>query len=183
VLLDLIRVLPVALLVCFLPGWFWARLLSTATDRAEQTAYSVALAISLVPTAALVLARILGTGVTLAIAVAAPLLVFTAGLLAYLHFGPAKCPEAPLAPPPAPLGTPALSLLAAALTLALVAFFDLLPGAWAAIVVAPLVLLAGIVHLLRSPRHDSSPVDDVSAAVTPAVRYAVVSVVLLLVLL
>ena len=180
---DLIRVLPVALLVCFLPGWFWARLLSTAADRAEQAAYSLALAITLVPTAALVLARLLGTGVTLAIAVAAPLLVFATGLLAYLRFGPAKGPDTPLAPPPAPLGTPALALLVAALGLALVAFFDLVPGAWAAILVAPLVLLAGIVHLLTSPRHDSSPVDERSAAVTPAVRYAVVSVVLVLVLL
>ena len=103
---DLIRALPVALLVCFLPGWFWTRLLSTAADRAEQAAYSVALAITLVPTAALVIARLLGTGVTLAIAVAAPLLVFATGLLAYLRFGPAKGPDAPLAPPPAPLGTP-----------------------------------------------------------------------------
>jgi hypothetical protein len=183
VLHDLIRALPVALLVCFLPGWFWTRLLSTSADRAEQVAYSVALAITLVPTAALLLARLLGTGVTLAIAVAAPLLVFTAGLLAYLRFGPAKGPDVPLAPPPAPLGTSALALLVAALGLALVAFFDLVPGAWAAILVAPLVLLAGIVHLLTSPRHDSSPVDERSAAVTPAVRYAVVSVVLLLVLL
>ncbi|HEV8224412.1 MAG TPA: hypothetical protein VGP74_04065, partial [Rubrobacteraceae bacterium] len=109
---DMIRVLPVALLVCFLPGWFWARLLSTATDRAEQAAYSVALAITLVPTAALVLARLFGTGVTPAIAVAAPLLVFTAGLVAYLRFGAAKGSDVPLAPPPAPLGTPALALLA-----------------------------------------------------------------------
>lgn len=180
-LYDLIRVLPVALLVCFLPGWFWTRLLSTSADRAEQTAYSVALAITLVPTAALVLARLLGTGVTLAVAVAAPLVVFAAGLLAYLRFGPAKAPDTPLAPPPTLPGTPALVLLAAALALALVAFFDLVPGAWAAILVAPLVLLAGIFHLLTFPRRD--PADERSAAVTPVVRYAVVSAVLLLVLL
>src|SRR5918997_1814257 len=68
VLYDLIRALPVAVLVCFVPGWFWARLLGTSADRAEQVAYSVALAITLVPTAALVLSRLLGTGVTLAVA-------------------------------------------------------------------------------------------------------------------
>src|SRR3712207_2951361 len=59
VLHDLIRALPIAVLVCLVPGWFWARLLSASADRAEQIAYSVALAITLVPTVALVLARIL----------------------------------------------------------------------------------------------------------------------------
>ena len=128
-LYDLIRALPVAISVCFLPGWFWARLLSASADRAEQVAYSVALAITLVPTAALVLARLLGTGVTLAVAFAAPLVVFLGGLVAYLRFGPAKgADETPLAPLPAPPGTPALVLLAAALAHALAAFFDLLPA-------------------------------------------------------
>jgi len=179
VLHDLIRTLPLALLVCFLPGWFWTRLLSTSADRIEQAAYSIALAITLVPTAALVLARLLGTGVTFPVAVAAPLLVFTSGLLAYLRFGPAKGPVAPIVPPPAPLGTPALALLVAALALALAAFFNLVSGAWATVLVAPLVFLVGIVHLLTSPQHGSPPVDERY----PAVRYAVVSVVLLLVLL
>ena len=142
-LYDLIRALPVAILVCFLPGWFWTRLLDASADRAEQVAYSVALAITLVPTAALVLSRLLGTGVTLAVAVAAPLLVFLAGLLAYLWFGPAKGPDAPLAPLPAPPRTPALVALTAALALAVVAFFDLVSGVWSAILVVPLVLLAG----------------------------------------
>jgi hypothetical protein len=157
VLYDLIRALPVAISVCFLPGWFWARLLSASADRAEQVAYSVALAITLVPTAALVLARLLGTGVTLAVAFAAPLVVFLGGLVAYLRFGPAKgADETPLAPLPAPPGTPALVLLAAALALALAAFFDLLPGKRAEILVAALVLLAGIVHLLTPLRSDPS---------------------------
>jgi hypothetical protein len=183
VLYDLIRALPVALLVCFLPGWFWARLLGASADRAEQVAYSVALAITLVPTAALVLSRLLGTGVTLAVAVAAPLLVFATGLVAYLRFGPAKGPDAPLAPLPAPPRTPALVALVAALALALVAFFDLVPGAWPAILVAPLVLLAGVVHLLTYPQPDPSPAGERATAVAPWVRYGVLSVVLLLVLL
>ena len=192
-LYDLIRALPVAILVCFLPGWFWTRLLGASADRAEQVAYSVALAITLVPTAALVLSRLLGTGVTLAVAVAAPLLVFLAGLLAYLWFGPAKGPDAPLAPLPAPPRTPALVALTAALALAVVAFFDLVSGVWSAILVVPLVLLAGIVHLLTYPRPDPSQSGepDAASAVTPGiapraalwVRYGVLSVVLLLVLL
>jgi hypothetical protein len=184
VLYDLIRALPVAISVCFLPGWFWARLLSASADRAEQVAYSVALAITLVPTAALVLARLLGTGVTLAVAFAAPLVVFLGGLVAYLRFGPAKgADETPLAPLPAPPGTPALVLLAAALALALAAFFDLLPGKRAEILVAALVLLAGIVHLLTPLRSDPSQGGGRPVAVAPGVRYAVISVVLLLVLL
>ena len=192
-LYDLIRALPVAILVCFVPGWFWSRLLGTSADRAEQVAYSVALAITLVPTAALVLSRILGTGVTLAVAVTAPVLVFLTGLLAYLWFGPAKGPDAPLTPLPASPRTPALLLLVAALALALVAFFDLVPGVWSAIFVVSLVLFAGIVHLLTYPRPDPSQSGSPNAApaVTPGiapsaarwVRYGVLSVVLLLVLL
>jgi hypothetical protein len=184
VLHDLILALPVAFLVCFLPGWFWVRLLSTSSDRAEQAAYSVALAITLVPAAALVQARLLGTGVTLAVAVAAPLLVFLAGLVAYLWFGPAKGPDAPIAPLPPTPRTLALLWLVAALALALVAFFDLVPGGWPAILVAPVVVLAGIVHLLTYPRPDpSSAAGERPLAVTAWVRYAVLSVVLLLVLL
>jgi hypothetical protein len=184
VLHDLILALPVAVLVCFVPGWFWARLLSASSDRAEQAAYSVALAITLVPAAALVQARLLGTGVTLAVAVAAPLLVFLAGLVAYLWFGPAKGPDAPIAPLPPIPRTLALLLLVSALALALVAFFDLVPGGWPAILVAPVVVFAGIVHLLTYPRPDpSSATGERPRAIPVWVRYVVLSVVLLLVLL
>jgi hypothetical protein len=184
VLYDLSRALPVALLVCFLPGWFWTRLLLGASaDRAEQAAYSIALSITLVPTGALVLSRLSSTGVSLTIAVAAPLLVFAAGLVAYLYLGPAKGPDAPLAVLPPSPGTPALAVLAAALALALVAFFDLVPGAWPAILVAPLVLLAGIVHLLRYPRPAPSLADERTTVVSPWIRYGVLSVVFLLILL
>jgi hypothetical protein len=184
VLHDLILALPVGVLVCFVPGWFWARLLSASSDRAEQAAYSVALAITLVPAAALVQARLLGTGVTLAVAVAAPLLVFLAGLVAYLWFGPAKGPDAPIAPLPPIPRTLALLLLVPALALALVAFSEVVPGGWPAILVAPVVVFAGIVHLLTYPRPDSSSATGERPRAIPAwVRYAVLSVVLLLVLL
>ncbi|HEX2183006.1 MAG TPA: hypothetical protein VHH10_12030 [Rubrobacteraceae bacterium] len=180
-LYDLIRVLPVALLVCLLPGWFWARLLSASADRAEQATYAIALAITLVPTAGLVLSRLLGTGVTLTIAVAAPLLVFATGLVAYLYLGPAKGPDAPLAPLPALPGTAALAVLAAALALAFVAFFDLVAGAWPAILVVPVVLLAGVIHLWAYP--DPSPANERTAAISPWIRYGVLSAALVLVLL
>jgi hypothetical protein len=184
---DLILAVPAAILVGVVPGWFWARLLAASADRAERFAYSVGLSITLVPTAALVQARLLDTGVTLIVAVASPLIVFFSGLGAYLRFGSAKGPDEPLAPPPAPLGMPALALLAAALALALVAFFDLAPGEWAAILVGPLVLFAGIVHLVVSPRRETARaggwIGDPGSPVAPAVRYGVLSAVFLLVLL
>jgi hypothetical protein len=62
VLLDLVRALPAALLVGVVPGWFWAGCLCAAADRAERLAYSVAFSIALVPTAALVQARLFGAG-------------------------------------------------------------------------------------------------------------------------
>ena len=182
-LYDLIRTLPIALLVCFLPGWFWTRLLSSSADRAEQAAYSIALAITLVPTAALVLSRLLGTGVTFTVAVAAPLLVFATGLVAFLYLGPAKGPDAPLAPLPPRPGTATLAALTVALALALVAFFDLVAGAWPAILVAPAVLLAGIIHLATYPEPDPSPADQRTETASPWVRYGLLSVALVLVLL
>jgi hypothetical protein len=183
VLYDLIRTLPIALLVCFLPGWFWTRLLSSSADRAEQAAYSIALAITLVPTAALVLSRLPGTGVTFTVAVAAPLLVFATGLVAYLYLGPAKGPDATLAPLPPSPGIATLAALAVGIALAFVAFFDLVEGAWPAILVAPVVLLAGIIYLATYPEPDPSPADQGTATASPWVRYGLLSVALVLVLL
>jgi hypothetical protein len=96
VLLDLILALPAAALVGVVPGWFWARLLSAPADLYEHVTYSVALSLALVPAVALIPAQLLGTGVTLAVAVASPVLVFVGGLTAYLRYGPAKASEGPL---------------------------------------------------------------------------------------
>ena len=179
-LYDLILAAPVAILVGMAPGWFWSRVLLASSDLYERIAYSVALSITLVPTAALVQARLLETGVTLAVAVASPLIVFVLGLAAYVCFGPAKKgSEEPLAPPAGPLATPALVLLVSAFGFALVAFFDL---AWAALLVAPLVFFAGISHLVATRRRNA-PQADPRVHVVPAVRYVVLSAVLLLVLL
>src|SRR5918997_36121 len=104
VLFDLIRALPAAVLVGVVPGWFWAKLLRASADRAERFTYSVALSVALVPAVILIPARLFGTGVTLAVAIASPLVVFFLGLAAYARFGPAKGSDEPLAPPPAPLG-------------------------------------------------------------------------------
>jgi hypothetical protein len=172
VLYDLIRALPVAILVCFLPGWFWARLLLTSADPYVRVAFSVALSMALVPAVLLVPTRLFGAGVTLAAAVTAPLVVFLAGLLAYLRFEPAKgADEAPLVPLPPSPGTPALALLAAALALALGVVIGVLPRVSIMppitvsavpelrVLIAILVLVgfAGTVHVVEARREPTPP--------------------------
>src|SRR5215211_1725716 len=180
---DLSLALPAALLVGLLPGWFWAGLLLPPADYAERLAYSVALSITLIPALALIPTRLLGMGLTLGVAIASPLVVFFAGLVAYLWFGPAKGAEKPLGALPAPLSIPALGLLASAFALALVTLFDPVPGGWMVLAVAPLVVLAGIAHLVASGRRSAPKREQPESQVAPAVRYAALSAVLALVLL
>lgn len=101
-LFDLIRAVPVALLVGLVPGYFWARCLAATGDLAERLAYAIALSVTLVPAVALILSSLLGTGVTSTVSVVSVLLVFFAGLAASLVFGPAKGPEGPISPLPRP---------------------------------------------------------------------------------
>jgi hypothetical protein len=143
-------------LVGVVPGWFWARLLLSSTDRAERFAYAVALSVALVPTVILIPARLAGTGVTLAVAVASPLVVFFMGLAAYLRFGPAKGSDEPLAPPPLPLSSLALVLLVTAFGLALGVIAGVVAGIWVLIAIALLVFFAVIVHLVE-PRRAPTP--------------------------
>ena len=104
---ELILALPAAILVGIVPGWFWTRLLLASSDLPERIACSVGLSMALVPTAALVQARLVGSGVTLSVAIASPLVVFLIGFVGYLWFGGAKGSEKPLGLPAAPLGVPA----------------------------------------------------------------------------
>ena len=127
-LLDLIRALLAAFLVGCLPGWFWARCLCATADRPEHITYSVALSMALVPAVALVPVRLLGIGVTFAVAVSSALIVFFAGFLAYARFGPAKGADEPLASGSTPLGMPVLILLLPAFGLALWAGYQIVPG-------------------------------------------------------
>src|SRR5918997_1284651 len=88
-------------------------------------AVPVALIVGLVPAVALILSSLFGTGVTSTVSVVSVLLVFFAGLAARLVFGPAKGPEGPISPlPPAP-GILTLAPLCLALLLALGTFFGL----------------------------------------------------------
>src|SRR5918911_1906270 len=103
-ILDLVRALAAAVLVGVVPGWFWAGCLCATADRAERLAYSVGFSTALVPTVALVQARLFGSGVTPAITVVSALLVLGTGLISYLKFGPAKGAEEPPALSPVPPG-------------------------------------------------------------------------------
>jgi hypothetical protein len=155
-LFDLVGAASAALLVGFVPGWFWARCLCTSTDEAERLAYTVALSMALVPAVALVPARLFG--ITVAVTAASALVVFFTGLLAYVGVGPAMTKEAPLVPEPRPLGMPALILLVPAFGLALWLGWQTIPGLRNAlpvatsVAVASLVLVAGVAHLMVSVR-------------------------------
>jgi hypothetical protein len=181
VLLDLVRALPAALLVGVVPGWFWAGCLCATADRAERLAYSVAFSTTLVPTAALLQARLFGAGVTPAITAVSALLVLGTGLAVYLKFGPEKRSEEPLASRPVSLGLPTLIPLIVALALVLGALLNAVPGERIAPLIALCVLAAGIAHLLASPGEDTAELREPS--VVPTARWLLLSAVLLLVLL
>jgi hypothetical protein len=175
---DLLQALPAAFLVGVLPGWFWTRCLLASGDRAEQFVYTIALSITLVPALALAQTYLFATSVTLAVTLVSVALVFLAGLAAYLLFGPAKGPEEPLSRPPSSPGFPTLAPLAAALALALLMFLGMAPGGWLMIPIAVLVLAAGIAYWSTS---DTPPPEN-SRRVPAAARYALLSLVLVLVL-
>lgn len=150
-LFDLIRAVPVALLVGLIPGYFWARCLAATDDLAERLAYAIALSVTLVPAVALILSSILGTGVTTTVSVVSVALVLFAGLAARFVFGSAKGPAGPVAQlPPAP-GVATLVPLCLALLLALGTFFGF-PGGWAMIPAAILVVVSGILYYWLSHR-------------------------------
>src|SRR5215217_5303320 len=183
-LLDLIRALPVALLVGVVPGWFWAGCLCVTADRAERLAYSVGFSAALVPTAALAQARLFGEGVTPAITVVSALLVLGTGLAIYLKFGPAKGSVEPLLSPPAPLDLPTLVPLVVALALVLGTLFGVVSGEQAAPLIGMSVLLAGIARVVTPPRADAEPGGAFpSGRVVPVARWVLLSAVLALVLL
>ena len=211
-LLELIWALPAAALVGVVPGWFWARLLSTPADLYEHVTYSVALSLALVPAVALIPAQLFGTGVTLAVAVASPLLVFLGGLTAYLRYGPAKASEGPLHTSLVRPG--AVALVPITLAFALVLGADLVnwPLFWLArscwgwpwavcvlsggaqkflLPVALLVLATGLVHRIASSREpdarsshpEAAPSGRQRSSAAVLVRRLALPTVLLLVLL
>ena len=191
--LDLVRVLPATVLVGVLPGWFWAGCLGATSDRAERLAYSVAFSTTLVPTAALVQARLFGVGVTPAITVVSVLLVLATGLASYLKFGPARGSDESLVSRPPSLALPSLVPLIFASALVLATLLGAVSTDRGALLIPLLVLAAGIAHLVSSPRGDAPPkpahrlcsetLDSRVSLVIQAVRWLLLSAVLVLVLL
>lgn len=86
--------LLVTLLVLVVPGYFWARVFLPSLDWVETIAFSLALALCMVPATAWMLAFVLGPAVTLPISVASVVLVTVAGAFAYRKFG--EPPHLPL---------------------------------------------------------------------------------------
>jgi hypothetical protein len=181
---DLIQALPAVLLIGVLPGWFWTRTLLRSGDLAERLAYTIALSITLVPTAALLQTYLLATGVTLRVTLVSAALVFLAGLALYLLFGPAKKGEQQICNPPSPPGFSTLVPLVGALALALVMFLGLAPGEWFMIPIALLVLAAGAAYLLAPRGRETTRTEQLEGGrhITPAARYGLLSLVLLAVL-
>ena len=189
-LLDLIGAASAALLVGFVPGWFWARCLCAPSDGPERIAYTVALSMALVPAAALVPAQLFG--VTFAVAALSASLVFFTGLLAYVRFGPVRTKEAPPTPGPGPLGMPALVVLVPAFGLALWTGLRTVPGLREALPVAPmaavasLVVAAGVAHLATSLRgpglREPPPGNALPGTGSPVVNRVLLAGVLLLAL-
>jgi hypothetical protein len=188
---ELIRALLAVGLVAVLPGWFWAVCLCASADRISQLVYGIALSITLVPTAALAQAHLFGTGVTFAITVSSAMVVFLAGLLAYLRFGRPKGSEEPIAPKLARPGLLTLIPLIAGFAVALGAMLGLVRGERVPLLIAGLVILAGIAHLFSSRRRNepqSSFPDETTetwrgSVYVSVARYVLLSVVLALVLL
>jgi hypothetical protein len=131
--------------------------LCATADRTERLAYSGAFSTALVPTAALLLARLFSVGVTPAITVVSVLLVLGTGLIVYLEFGPAKGSDEPLASRPVSLDLPTLIPLVVASALVLGSLFGVVSGERIVPPIALLVVAAGIANLLASPGGDAPP--------------------------
>lgn len=78
---ELIRALPVAVLVGVAPGWCWAAYLAGTRSLAERLAYAIAFSIVLVPVVAWALENLFGPGVTLPVAIVSVFIVAVSGLI------------------------------------------------------------------------------------------------------
>jgi hypothetical protein len=179
---DVLQTLPAVLIIGIVPGWFWTRILLRSDDLAERLAYTIALSITLVPTAALLQTYLFATGVNLTVTLVAAALVFFAGLAVYLLSGPARKDGELVCSPPVPPSVVTLVPLVAALALALAMLLGLAPGVWLMVPIAVLVFAAGAAYVWTPVGRRQAAVPDNGRPAAPAARYAVLGVVLLLVL-
>lgn len=159
-LLDLVSAAVVTVVVAVVPGLPWARALCVGQEPEDLLGWAVALSFSLVPPVALLLSAITGSGVTVAVAGGAVLLVTLAGMLACKwRWLSLRASEPPSVPPPSP-GPFALALLA--ILGALLLYADRQDLSWQEPerVLAPLgVLTAGVVLAFRRGTILSAPTE------------------------
>ena len=155
---DLIRALLAAAAGAVLPGYFWAAVLRPTSGLGERLAYSTAVSMASVPTVAVILARVARTGVELWVALAAVLIVFGSGLLAFRLKGPAPGTAAPVLRMPEPTRDPrVLGLVAAALLAGLVLMAAHRPPAALLALVAVALLAGGALMAWPRPAAPENP--------------------------
>lgn len=180
----LLRALLAAVLFGVLPGWFWAACLSgprQSTDLVQRLAFSTAFSMTLIPAITLPILNLLDMRVTLGVAIFSALVVLLSGLAVHLYFGSQDEGGEPVPPPPA-IGIPALILISLALGLALWTSFS--DGAGYTLIIAALVILAGVVAWF-GPRNPipEEPVSEESGIIGRVARGVFVALVLGLVLM
>jgi hypothetical protein len=158
VVTDLIRALLAAVAGAVLPGYFWAAVLRPTSGLGERLAYSTAVSMAAVPTVAVILARVARTGIDLWVALAAALIVFGTGLLAYRLRGPARGTAAPVLRMPEPTRNPwVLGLVAAALLVGLVLMAARRPPVALLALVAVALLAGGALMAWSRPAEPENP--------------------------
>ena len=163
-IVDLARALPAALVAAVLPGFFWACFLRRAVGLAERLTYSTALSLATVPVVAIALARILGTGISLGVAIASVLIVAGSGALACKIWGTAAA-RGPAQPPALPRPGPirdgrALALVVAAIGLALASALGMPTPGWVLLVILTALVVAGLVAQGRAPAPEAEADDS-----------------------
>ncbi|MEP7023989.1 MAG: hypothetical protein ABJB47_09310 [Actinomycetota bacterium] len=153
---DLARAVLGGVAAGVLPGYFWSRLLRPAGG--WGLAYSAALSMASVPVAALAIARVAGTGVTLWVAIVAAAGVFASGAAAYARWGSAPGSITPLLPwPPVVRDRRMLALIAGAMLIALASTVTGHGPPWLLAIVAAGLLTAGFLAVTRAgPPADST---------------------------
>src|SRR5215472_2556831 len=148
----MIRAFFAAAAVAVLPGYFWAVLLRPATGLGERLAYSTALSMGSVPTVAILIARVAGTGIAMWVALASVAAVFGTGAAVFVLKGqPAGSSAAILPRPDAPRDARLLAVVAVAFALALAIMLELRVPGWLYGVTAAAVVIAGAVVAWPAP--------------------------------
>ena len=183
-ILDLLRVLPAAILVGLVPGYYWSRFLFPAGDLAVRLVYSAGLSMSLVPAVMLVPARAMGLGVTFYATVLTALLVFGAGVAVFLLFGPVKEPGGAS---PGTVSRPdlrSLLLLGAAFAVAVPYSLGLVSSPFLLVPVGVLVVLSGFSYVAGSENSAPGATVEVEGGFwdSPVVYYPLLCTVALVVL-